>query len=637
MVLNRRAIRTGRLIADACALATAFWLAFQIRFEGAVPDLFAEVMWIYLPFVVAAQLVIVAAAGQHKATWRYTNLRDAVRLASALALSTLLLLVWLRVDRHFVSLPEGHVLPTGVVLLDLVLSLLGLLGVRAVTRMVSESRERRLAAVTGGVPVPTLLIGAGSAGAMVAREIGARPGSGLQIVGFLDENEHLAGMTVAGYPVLGATRALGGIVRRWGVQQVIITIASASGDSIRRIVRHCRACNLPTKIIPPLHEIVAGRFHLSKIHEVSIDDLLRRSPVRLESGDVDNVVRDRKVLVTGAGGSIGSELCRMIARLRPARLVLVDQAENSLFHIHSELLDRHPGAPLVPCLADIGDENRMDAIFAEHRPQLVFHAAAHKHVPMMEWNAGEAVKNNVLGTRIVATLADAWEAERFVMISTDKAVNPTSLMGASKRVAELFIQALAQKSSTRFMTVRFGNVLGSAGSVIPTFQRQIARGGPVTVTHPDMKRYFMTIPEACDLVLRAAALGKGGELFILDMGEPIKILDLARDLIRLSGLVPERDIQIRFTGLRPGEKLEEELSLDEEDATTTSHPRIFVGKVKAPSLLATNRLIDELGELAATANTPRIVAKFKEIVPEYRGLRQTEIRSQKSEVRGQIV
>jgi FlaA1/EpsC-like NDP-sugar epimerase len=298
-------------------------------------------------------------------------------------------------------------------------------------------------------------------------------------------------------------------------------------------------------------------------------------------------------------------------------LILVDQAENSLFHIHSELVSKLPEVHLVPCIADICDENRMDWIFAEHRPSIVFHAAAHKHVPMMEWNAGEAVKNNVLGTRTIATLADAWQVERFVMISTDKAVNPTSVMGVSKRVAELFIQSLAQKSSTFFMTVRFGNVLGSAGSVIPIFQRQIAAGGPITVTDPEMKRYFMTIPEACSLVLQAAAMGEGGELFILDMGEPVKIVDLARDLVRLSGLVPDRDIEIRFTGLRPGEKLFEELSLGEEATLKTRHPRIFIGKVKAPSLLWITCLIDELAEMAVHENTANILAKFKEIVPEY--------------------
>jgi FlaA1/EpsC-like NDP-sugar epimerase len=335
-------------------------------------------------------------------------------------------------------------------------------------------------------------------------------------------------------------------------------------------------------------------------------------------------VAGQTVLVTGAGGSIGSELCRILAGLKPARLVLVEMAENSLFHIHGSLVEAFPagsGDPrrteIVPCIADIGDESRMDAIFAAYRPSLVFHAAAHKHVPMMEWNPGEAVKNNVLGTRTIASIASAWNVERFVMISTDKAVNPTSVMGVSKRIAELFIGALGQQSRTRFMTVRFGNVLGSAGSVIPIFKRQIAQGGPVTVTHPEMKRYFMTIPEACQLVIQAAAMGQGGELFILDMGEPVKIVDLARDLIRLSGLEPDEDIELRFTGLRPGEKLFEELSLGEEDALKTSHPRIFIGRVKAASLDWINGMIDDLGVLAMGSDVGPVFGKLRAIVPEY--------------------
>jgi FlaA1/EpsC-like NDP-sugar epimerase len=498
-----------------------------------------------------------------------------------------------------------------------VLSILGLLGIRAVAQLLNDKRRRRAIATNTSSRTPTLLIGAGRAGAMVAKEIVARPDSGIQVVGFLDDDNHLRGMTVEGFPILGNTTELRRFAQAHGVKQAIITIASAPQQAIRRIVEVCEQSGLPAKIIPPLHEIVEGRINLAKIHEVSIEDLLRRSPVRLDLQEIERIVRNQVVLVTGAGGSIGSELCRIILRLKPATLILVDQAENSLFHIHGELAPKSADILLVPCIADICDENRMDWIFAEHRPSIVFHAAAHKHVPMMEWNPGEAVKNNIVGTRIIATLADARQVERFVMISTDKAVNPTSVMGVSKRVAELFIQALAQKSSTRFMTVRFGNVLGSAGSVIPIFQRQIASGGPVTVTHPEMKRYFMTIPEACQLVLQAAALGEGGELFILDMGEPVKIVDLARDLIRLSGLCEGQDVEIRFTGLRPGEKLFEELALGEEDVLKTEHPRIFIGKVKAAAFVWLRRQIDELAELATGSDVGKVLAKLKEIVPQY--------------------
>ena len=455
---------------------------------------------------------------------------------------------------------------------------------------------------------------------MVAKEILARPDSGIDLVGFLDDDEQLFGMVVEGLAPCWPSGAadLDGAAKRYRVRQVIITIANAQEKVVPRIARLCEQNGLPTKIIPPLHEIVEERINLAKIREVSIEDLLRRSArVHLDLSDIERIVKNQVVLVTGAGGSIGSELCRIIARLRPATLVLVEQAENSLFHVHMALVEDFPNLHVVPCIADICDEGRMDAIFAEWRPPLVFHAAAHKHVPMMEWNPGEAIKNNVLGTKTIANLADAWQVERFVMISTDKAVNPTSVMGVSKRVAELFIQSFAQKSSTSFMTVRFGNDLGSAGSVIPIFQRQIASGGPVTVTHPEMKRYFMTIPEACQLVLQAAALGKGGELFILDMGEPVKIVDLARDLIRLSGLLPDRDVAIRFTGLRPGEKLFEELSLGEEETLKTTHPRIFIGKVKAPNLPWISNLMDDLEDLAIAHDIGRIYIKLKEIVPQY--------------------
>jgi FlaA1/EpsC-like NDP-sugar epimerase len=322
------------------------------------------------------------------------------------------------------------------------------------------------------------------------------------------------------------------------------------------------------------------------------------------------------VLVSGAGGSIGSELCRQVCRFAPRTLILLEQAENPLFHIHRELLAAHPDLRLVPCIADVCDRPRVEAVFAEHRPDVVFHAAAHKHVPMMEWNPGEAIKNNVVGTRTLADVADRSGTGAFVMISTDKAVNPTSIMGASKRVAELYTQALSRRSKTRFVTVRFGNVLGSAGSVIPIFKEQIARGGPVTVTHPEMKRYFMTIPEACQLVLQAGTMGQGGEIFILDMGEPVKIVDLARDLIRLSGFEPD-DIDIEFTGMRPGEKLFEELSVGDENAQKTHHPKIFVGKTQAPALADLEPPLADLVASANGADLAGIRARLAALVPEF--------------------
>jgi FlaA1/EpsC-like NDP-sugar epimerase len=580
----------------------------MLRFEGDLPADFADALLWYLPWVLGIKLFVLAGMGQFKAMWRYvTELR--------------MLLPW--------EWAHELVLPVGVIIFDLVLCFLGLIGARAMVRLVSENRERRRIDKIVGARVPTLLYGAGRAGAMVAKEILARPDSDIQLIGFLDDDKRLFGMNVEGLPVLGCACYLDRLIESHRVRQVIITIANGQEDAAPRIARICEKAGLQTKVIPPLHEIVAGQINLNKLREVSIEDLLRRKAVRLDLSEIEKIVRNQVVLVTGAGGSIGSELCRIVAKLRPATLVLVEQAENSLFHVHNSLIETFPDLHVVPCIADICDERRMDAIFAEWRPPLVFHAAAHKHVPMMEWNPGEAVKNNILGTKTIATLADAWQVERFVMISTDKAVNPTSVMGVSKRVAELFIQSFGQKSTTNFMTVRFGNVLGSAGSVIPTFQRQIAAGGPVTVTHPEMQRYFMTIPEACQLVLQAAAMGKGGELFILDMGQPVKIVDLARDLIRLSGLVPDVDVEVRFTGLRPGEKLFEELSLGEEDTMKTRHPRIFIGKVKAANFHWLSNLIDDLEESAMMHDVHRIFGKLKEVVPEYQGghIRQDVVKS----------
>jgi FlaA1/EpsC-like NDP-sugar epimerase len=350
---------------------------------------------------------------------------------------------------------------------------------------------------------------------------------------------------------------------------------------------------------------------------VDIEDLLGREPVKLDLDAISRTLTGRTVLVSGAGGSIGSEICRQVSRMGPAKLLLVERAENNLFNIHRELLARYPGVELVPCLADVADQRRIEDLFAAHRPQMVFHAAAHKHVPMMEWNPGEAVKNNVFGTKILADAAQRFGVERFVMISTDKAVRPSSVMGVSKRTAEIYIQTLSQRCETRFVTVRFGNVLGSAGSVIPIFREQIAAGGPVTVTHPEMRRYFMTIPEASQLVLQAGAMGEGGELFILDMGSPVKIVDIARDLIRISGLEPDVDIKIEFTGVRPGEKLFEELTMASENATTTRHPKIFVGTLGSYRWDQVCRVIEELGQIA-DGEPAAIRAKFRQLVPDYR-------------------
>ncbi|MBC7793034.1 MAG: polysaccharide biosynthesis protein, partial [Clostridia bacterium] len=427
------------------------------------------------------------------------------------------------------------------------------------------------------------------------------------------------GTVIHGVPVLGTSEDLPRIAKQYDVEDALITIANAPGKTVRDIALRCKEIGLPAKIIPGIFEIVGGNVNLTRIRNVAIEDLLGREQVVLETDRIARIVTSRTVLVTGAGGSIGSELCRQICKFGPATLLLIERSENALFNIHREIIENHPAVLVVPLVADVCDEQRMRTVFARYKPEVLFHAAAHKHVPMMEWNPGEALKNNVFGTKLVADLASEFGVVEFVMVSTDKAVNPTSVMGATKRLAEIYLQALSQKSSTKFVVVRFGNVLGSAGSVVPIFKEQIARGGPVTVTHPEMKRYFMTIPEACQLVLQAASMGEGGEIFVLDMGEPMRIIDVARDLIRLSGFRPDEDIEIRITGMRPGEKLFEELSLDEEKADRTRHPKIFVGHVAAQDWAEVNLHLEDLRGVIGRDDAATLRAKLADVIPEYQG------------------
>jgi FlaA1/EpsC-like NDP-sugar epimerase len=621
MIMNARVERVGKTVLDAAVCAAAFSLAFAIRFAGwKLPPPYAPVLLQALPLIVAVEVACLIAFGVPRRSWRYSGLWEGLRILSALALATAVLVGW-RLAVHpspGLLLPEnGPAVPFGVLVVNLALAFLSLSCLRGIVRLWVERPQRRRGAASNNVP--TLLIGAGRAGALVAREIALRPDAGIRPLGFLDDDPAKAGLVIQGLPVLGTTHQLAEVVKRCGAEQALFTLVDRGGTTLRRLAQLCEGCGVAVKVIPELHEIANGQVNLTRIRDVAIEDVMPRPPVNLDIAAIAGIVKGRTVLITGAGGSIGSELCRVVCRFQPATLVLVEKAENNLFHINWQLSEEFPGVKLAPCVADVGDGPRMDQILAEHAPAAVFHAAAHKHVPLMEANPGEAVKNNVRGTRTLADLADAHGVEVFVMISTDKAVNPTSVMGVSKRVAELYVQALSRRSKTRFVAVRFGNVLGSNGSVIPIFQKQIAQGGPVTVTHPEMKRYFMTIPEACQLVLQAGSMGRGGEIFILDMGEPVKIVDLARDLIRLSGLTPDRDIDIRFTGVRPGEKLFEELALNEENASRTHHPRIFVGRLKAQSWEEINRHIDELVGLAAGPDTDRVQAKFKEIVPEYEG------------------
>ncbi|MBL0218875.1 MAG: polysaccharide biosynthesis protein [Myxococcales bacterium] len=615
-VLNR----TIQAALDILVMSMSYWLAFLFRFEFVIPADWMSVFLTTLPIVVLLQYGALYAFGVPRVSWRYISISDISGVLLGLLSSAAILAVFRLVSP---SVSEGFtvvVMPLGVLAMNFVLALLGLIGIRALRRLHGEALDRSRQA-SGGDLDRVLLIGAGQAGVLVAREIARRPDLGLHPVGFLDDDPMKKGTSIGGLPVLGTTADIGDVAERKHVQRALITIANAPGDQIRRITEVCRNAHISTKIIPGIYEIVGDKVNLSRIREVAIEDLLGREPVQLDEAVVSAAIGARVVLITGAGGSIGSELCRQVCRFGPERLILIERFENALFEIHRELASAFPHLRIDPVIADVTDAGRMEQIFGDSKPELVFHAAAHKHVPMMEWNPGEAVKNNIGGTRILADLSDRCGVQRFVLVSTDKAVNPTSVMGATKRVAEIYTQALSRRSQTKFVTVRFGNVLGSAGSVIPIFREQIAKGGPITVTHPDMRRYFMTIPEASQLVLQAGGMGEGGEIFILDMGEPVKIVDLARDLITLSGLRPEEDIEIRFSGVRAGEKLFEELSTDAEHADKTKHPKVFIGRIKAHAWESVTHGVDALLELATGPLHDRIRGAIGAIVPEYQAAR----------------
>ena len=613
-------LRTAQIVIDLIVLSCALWGALWLRFEGDVPyQMFKRVIFLW-PYIVGLQYGLLALLGIPRFSWRYIGLREAVRILRALALSAGVLvaarLLVVNVVPGNLYAQYGH-LPLGIAIFDFVLAFVGLSGVRVARRLGTERAQiQRLQSGTNRVP--TLLVGAGHAGLLIAKEIERNPSLGIQAVGFIDDNEQTHGTMVHGIRVLGRVADIERLARHHEAQQAIITIASATGHVVRNIAEACQRAGLKVKVVPGLHQLVSGQLNFTRIRDVAIEDLLRRDQVVLDDQAIAADLRDSVVLVTGAGGSIGAEICRQVSRFGPRRLLLVERAENALFEIHRELHVEFPALALEPLVADITDARRINQIFQDYAPQVVFHAAAHKHVPMMEWNVGEAIKNNVVGTRGLADIAHEHRTRAFVMISTDKAVNPSSVMGASKRAAEIYIQALAKQSATRFVTVRFGNVLDSNGSVVPIFREQISRGGPVTVTHPDMKRYFMTIPEACQLVLQAGAMGRGGEIFILDMGEPVRIVDLARDLIHLSGFLPN-EIEIAFTGIRPGEKLYEELSISDEKAQKTQHPKIFIGRTIAEPVDVVTARLDELKvAVEAGATTAMIRERLVKIVPEFR-------------------
>jgi len=607
---------------DVALLLAAFAAAYQLRFDFHVPPDAVYAFLTQTPFVILLQFVALTMTGARASIWRYTDLAHVKSFFYA-AVGSMVVVALLRL-----TLPEVHQawrVPLSVNFIDTLLAFGGAFGMRVVRRAEYEHKKKRLQLkehinVNGngnGKRKAVLLIGAGRAGMLAAKEMEARGDLDLKIKGFVDDDRAKLGrLVVQSHRVLGDTQDLPELVRSLGIDHVVITIAHASRHQIHRIVKICEEIPVKVRIIPELYEIIEGRVEISRIRDVQIQDLLGRDPVKLDLDSLNKELAGKTVMVTGAGGSIGAELARQVLRFSPAHLLLVERAEFALFDIDHELKAANPAQSIVPLVADIGDESRMRSIFNSYRPHVVIHAAAHKHVALMELNPTEAVKNNVLNTRLVAELAGEFKAEVFVLVSTDKAVRPASIMGASKRAAELVVQDLNSEYQTRYVAVRFGNVIGSAGSVIPIFQEQIRNGGPLTITDGRMKRYFMTIPEAAQLVLQASAIGRGGEVFILQMGEPVRIMDLAETLITLSGFKPHEDIKIVEIGMRPGEKLFEELKFETEETVPTSHPKIFVNKLATLEPETVRVALQRLSELVRDKDGAGLRRLLHELLPE---------------------
>ncbi len=616
-VRYRTSITIGaHLCLFALALLLSFALAYDFRMQ--VPWFGGQFLKV-LPFSLAIKLIVFGLMHQYRGSWRYVGLRDLFSVVISSHISAFVFVVGYYLVENIVYRSLGRPLfpeygfPASVFLLDWVFTIILVCTARVSVRFYNEEFRPSRA----GSLVRLLIVGAGDAGEAVMREILRMREDRYRVVGFLDDDPGKLHARIHGVEVLGRTDQIQAICTRYGVDEVLIAMPSAGQRKARQIVEMCQGTNVRFRTVPGLPDLIEGRVRVSQIRDVDIEDLLGREPVTLDTKAIAEHLHGRRVLVTGAGGSIGSEMCRQIARFGPARLILFERAENNLFHIERELRRMHPELDIVAVVGDIADAARVEQIFAAHRPSYVCHAAAHKHVPMMESNVTEAIKNNVGGTKMLADAAVRHNVEKFVMISTDKAVNPTSIMGCSKRVAEMYVQQLSSRVKTQFVTVRFGNVLGSSGSVVPIFKEQIAAGGPVTVTHPEMRRYFMTIPEAAQLVLQAGAMGRGGEVFLLDMGEPVKIADLARDLITLSGLRPDDDIEIVFTGTRPGEKLFEELSIEGEDVSRTEHPKIGIMKHRPRDWDEVCRGISRLLGFAVAGDEESIRAELKRLVPGY--------------------
>lgn len=601
------------ILLHAALFGVIFLGSYLVRFDGRVPAAMWRVARSLMPLAVSIKLLAFLAFRSHQGWWRYTTFADVLHLARAVTVASvgLILLCYL-------VMPSNQV-PRSVVLIDWALTLLVLAGLRGATRLVREHYYP----MTSSLPAQAVLVvGVSELGLALVHELRVQPRLGLKPVGFLDPNPDHRGRILAGLPVLGTLDEVERIADQSGASTVLAPTPAIDPAALRDLIARCTRADVKLKVVPGVDALISGRVVIQP-RDVEIEDLLARDPVRLDSEAIGRYLTGRVVLITGAAGSIGSEICRQVLAFRPGRILLLDHSENGLFYLERELKPIADQVELIPCVASIADAQRLRVLFQRYQPEVVFHAAAHKHVPMMEANPGEAIKNNVLGTRTLVDEAIASGVAAFVMISTDKAVNPTSVMGTTKRLAEMYVQSRSPGCATRLVTVRFGNVLGSNGSVVPLFREQIRRGGPITVTHAEMTRFFMTIPEASQLVLQAGAIGRGGEIFVLDMGRPVRVLDLANDMIRLSGLTPDQ-IEIRYTGLRPGEKLHEELYEASEQQIPTPHPKIFAALHRP---IDPAELRQQFERLAQVVDGPSesIIAALRDAVDEYRPMRLSPV------------
>ena len=608
LLFRNRAVFLGDLLLIAVVVPASFVL--RLNFGARLADFKSQILTMILLAWVIKPLVYYTF-GLYRRVWMYASIAELKLIVFAVSFASALMFGAISIIQVLQVFPEFS---RGAVLIDYILSLVAVGGLRFSLRLISESQSQIRNNHTRARRV--LVAGAGDAGALVVREMQKNPQVSLSPVCFIDDDPAKQHQEIHGIRVVGSLKDLPHIVDLYHIDEVIIAIPSAPGQVVRTLADLCRQKGVSFRTMPGLHELIGGKVSVSRLREVDIADLLRRQPTQIDNELVGINLTNKRVLVTGAGGSIGRELCRQIARWVPAELILLGHGENSLFETLIELDENYPSLSTHAVLADIRDQERLQMLFKNFRPQVIFHAAAHKHVPLMENNIEEAVTNNVLGTRNVVETALANGVDRLVLISTDKAVRPSSVMGATKRLAEMIVLEAAKRNAKAFSVVRFGNVLGSRGSIVPLFKRQIARGGPITITHPDMKRYFMTIPEAVHLVLQAFAMGKGGEAFVLNMGEQVRILDLAEDLIRLSGLEPGKDIEITFTGIRPGEKLSEALWDEGADYQPTEHPDIL-RLLEEDHLMGTDleKAISTLENLAKQSNAEAILHLLDQLIP----------------------